>query len=61
MKTKKARLEAIIDRYVERKGVRGMTVGKVADFAMANRLWPVPGRGDALACAIWERMLKRAR
>lgn len=59
--TKQKRLVAIFDAYLKRSKKTGATTDEVADWAMANDLWPVPTRLDSeTACTEWEQRFQAA-
>lgn len=60
-KTKQARLIAITDAYCKLHGKTSFTTDEVAEWALAQALWPVPKRGaPAAICLAWERQLESA-
>lgn len=60
-KTKRARLIAITDAYCKLHGKTSFTTDEVAEWALAQNLWPVPKRGDPKAiCWAWEHLLVTA-
>ena len=61
-KTKRKRLMAIADTYCKLHKKTSFTTDEVAEWALAQSLWPVPKRGDpAVICLAWERQLERAK
>jgi hypothetical protein len=60
-RSKKERLQAIIAAYqLHRPGP--FTMNALAEWALANHLYPVPKRGDpVIVCRQWEAGLEMAR
>ena len=60
-RAKRARLIAITDAYCKLHGKTSFTTDEVAEWALAQNLWPVPKRGHPEAiCSAWERQLEKA-